>query len=234
MKTNSKQKKVLIVLTSHSQMGSTGGVTGYYLPEVSHPVAQLEKKGLLIDIVSPEGGLAPMDPNSRNLTDPINKAFLARPDLLEKIENTLRPQDINPNEYSAIMYTGGHGTMWDFPGNVKLANIATQIYENGGVVAAVCHGPAALVNIKLSNGQYLIGGKRLTGFSNAEEEAAGLTKVMPFLLESELVDRGGVYSKADLWQKHIVTDGRLVTGQNPASAEGVGEQIAVLVSKLNA
>ncbi len=230
MKTNNKEKKVLIVLTSHNQMGSTGVETGYYLPEVSHPLAELEKREISVDIVSPKGGLAPMDPNSRNLSDPINKAFLARSDLVAKIENTLKPAEINSNEYSAILYAGGHGTMWDFPENVELANIASQIYESGGIVAAVCHGPAALVNIKLSDGRYLVEGKKLTGFSNAEEEAAKLTNVMPFLLESKLVERGGVYSKASLWQEHVVNDQRLVTGQNPASAKEVGKQVALLVS----
>lgn len=120
--------------------------------------------------------------------------------------------------------------MWDFPENVELANLAGQIYENGGVIAAVCHGPAALVNIKLSNGRYLIEGKRLTAFSNAEEIAAELSDIMPFLLESKLVDRGAIYSSAGLWQKHITVDDRLVTGQNPASAEGVGEAVATIIS----
>ncbi|MGZ3773329.1 MAG: type 1 glutamine amidotransferase domain-containing protein [Pseudobdellovibrionaceae bacterium] len=231
MKTTSSSKKVLIVVTSHSQMGSTGKATGYYLPEVSHPVAQLEKRGLIVDIVSPLGGKAPMDPSSRDLNDPINKAFLERSDLVEKIENTLRPQDVKPENYAAILYAGGHGTMWDFPANGELADLAAKIYENGGVVAAVCHGPAALLNIKLKDGRYLVDGKKLTGFSNAEEAAANLTDVMPFLLESELINRGGVYSKANLWQKYVVTDGRLVTGQNPASAEGVGEAVAKIISQ---
>ncbi len=230
METNNEQKKILIIVTSHNQMGSTGVETGYYLPEVSHPLVELEKRKISVDFVSPKGGLAPMDPNSRNLNDPINKAFLARLDLVTKIENTLKPVDINPNEYSAILYAGGHGTMWDFPENIELANIASQIYENGGIVAAVCHGPAALVNIKLSDGRYLVEGKHLTGFSNAEEDAAELTDVMPFLLESKLIERGGIYSKASLWQEHVVNDQRLVTGQNPASAKEVGKQVAMIVS----
>jgi putative intracellular protease/amidase len=223
--------KVLIVLTSHNQLGTTGLPTGYYLPEVSHPAVQLERNGLQFDIASPKGGLAPMDLSSRDLSDPVNKSFLERADLVAKIENTLRPEDINPKDYSAILYAGGHGTMWDFPENEGFAKIAAQIYENGGVVAAVCHGPAALINIKLSNGEYLVQGKKLTGFSNAEEEAAGLTNVMPFLLETALVARGGIYSKADLWQSHVVNNQRLVTGQNPASAVGVGEQIALLLKE---
>lgn len=233
MKTNNNQKKVLIVVTSHDQVGSTGKATGYYLPEVSHPVAQFEKNGLSVEFASPKGGRAPMDPKSRDLSDAANKAFLERSDLVKKIENTLRPNEIDPNDYHAIFYAGGHGTMWDFPENKEFAEIAAQIYENGGVVAAVCHGPAALVNIKLKNGRYLVDGKQVAGFSNAEEAAAGLTHLMPFLLESKLVDRGAIYSKADLWQKHVITDERLVTGQNPASSEGVGAQVAKLVLGIN-
>ena len=164
MKTKSNQKKVLIVVTSHNQMGTTGESTGYYLPEVSHPVAQLEERGIAIDIVSPKGGNAPMDPNSRDLSDPVNKSFLERSDLVTKIENTLRPQGVNPKEYAAILYAGGHGTMWDFPENNDLAKIAAEIYDGGGIVAAVCHGPAALVNIKLKNGRYLVDGKKADRF----------------------------------------------------------------------
>lgn len=233
MKTNNNQKKALIVVTSHNKMGLTGKETGYYLSEVSHPVAQLEKSGISVDFVSPRGGNAPMDPNSRDLSDLVNKSFLEREDLVNKIKNTLRPEDIDPEDYQAILYAGGHGTMWDFPENFDLANIASQIFENGGVVAAVCHGPAALVNIKLKNGRYLVDGKQVTSFSNAEETAANLSEVMPFLLESKLIDRGANYLKADLWQKHVIIDERLITGQNPASAEGVGDAVAKMVVGLN-
>lgn len=232
MTTQAKSKKVLIALTSHDQLGDTGRATGYYLPEVSHPVVQLERNGITVDLVSPKGGLAPMDPSSRNLSDPINKEFLSRPDLVSKIENSLRAEDVIPSEYSAILYAGGHGTMWDFPQDSALAKIASEIYENGGVVAAVCHGPAALLNIKLKDGTHLLEGRQVTGFSNSEEEAAKLTQVMPFLLESELIDRGASYSKAGLWEKHVVVDGRLITGQNPASAEGVGRAVASAVLAL--
>lgn len=221
--------KVLIVVTSHNQMGNTGKPTGYYLPEVSHPALTLQKHGIEFDIVSPSGGEAPMDESSRDLSDPQNKEFLSHPENVHKLKNTLKPSDVNPQVYSAILYAGGHGTMWDFKDNVELSTLAAQIYEKGGVVAAVCHGPAALLNIKLSDSKYLIAGKKLTGFSNAEEEAASLTKVMPFLLETELKAKGGVYSKAPLWAENVIVDGRLVTGQNPASAEGVGKEIVKLI-----
>lgn len=221
--------KVLIVVTSHNQMGNTGKPTGYYLPEVSHPALTLQKHGIAFDIVSPKGGDAPMDESSRDLSDPQNKEFLSNPEYLKKLKNTLKPSEVNPQDYAAIIYAGGHGTMWDFKDNAELSTLAAQIYEQGGVVAAVCHGPAALLNIKLSDSTYLINGKQLTGFSNDEEEAAELTKIMPFLLETELKARGAIYSKAALWNKKVVVDGRLVTGQNPASAEGVGEAIVKLL-----
>lgn len=223
--------KVLIVVTSHSELGTTGRPTGYYLPEVTHPAHALELKGIEFDIASIKGGKAPMDERSRDLSDPINKKYLSRVDFLKKIEKTLKLADVNPSNYNAILFAGGHGTMWDFRNNLALSDLATKIYENGGVVAAVCHGPAALLDIKLSTGDYLLKDKKVAGFSNAEEEAAGLNMVMPFLLESELVERGGKYTKAALWEKHVVVDERLVTGQNPASANAVGEAIAKLLKE---
>lgn len=221
--------KALIVVTSHSQLGSTGKPTGYYLPEVSHPYAAMTAKGIEVDIASPKGGVAPLDPNSLDLKDPINKKFWETPATRAKLENTLALSKIDPSKYDAILFAGGHGTMWDFRENRDIQKLTAAIYEKKGVVAAVCHGPAALVDVKLSDGKYLVAGKNVGGFSNAEEEAAGLTKVMPFLLETELVARGARYTKAALWQKHVVVDGRLVTGQNPASAEGVGEAVATVL-----
>jgi putative intracellular protease/amidase len=170
-----------------------------------------------------------MDESSRDLSDPQNKEFLSHPEYVKKLKNTLKPSEVSPYQYAAILYAGGHGTMWDFKDNTELSTLASQIYEKSGVVAAVCHGPAALLNIKLSDSSYLISGKQLTGFSNDEEEAAKLTKIMPFLLETELKAKGGIYSKASLWNKNVVVDGRLVTGQNPVSAEGVGEAIVKLL-----
>ncbi len=217
------KKKALIIVTSHDKLGNTGQQTGYYLPEVTHPYLELTKAGFEVEIVSPRGGKAPMDERSR---EPI-----ADRELESKLDRTLAPSEIRAEEFSAILFAGGHGTMWDFPQDERLAAIAAAIYERGGVVAAVCHGPAALVGIRLSNGKFLVDGKSVTGFSNAEEDAAGLTDVMPFLLESKLVERGASYSKAPLWQNHVVVSERLVTGQNPASAAGVGAAVARLLSR---
>lgn len=217
--------KVLIVVTSHSLLGNTGQLTGYYLPEVSHPFFELEKAGFQIDIASPNGGKAPMDERSRDLQDPENRKFLNRKDLVNKIENTIPLSDVKPSDYQAIFFAGGHGTMWDFSENTDLTKISAAIYEKGGAVAAVCHGPAALLNIRLSNGKYLVDGKKVAAFSNNEEEAAGLTKIMPFLLETELIKRGAIYSKASLWKSHVQVSDRLVTGQNPESAKKVAQEL---------
>lgn len=223
--------KVLIVVTSHSQLGTTGKTTGYYLSEVTHPVAVLEKSGLSVDIASPQGGKAPMDESSLDLKDPVNKSYMGNSEFVKKLNNTLKLSKVDSSKYSAILFAGGHGTMWDFKDDSAIGNVAKSIYEKGGVVAAVCHGPAALINIKLSNNDYLIKGKNVAGFSNDEEKTVGLTKVVPFSLEDELVNRGAKYSKTGLWGKHVVVDGRLVTGQNPASAEGVGEEVAKILKK---
>jgi putative intracellular protease/amidase len=223
--------KVVIVVTSHDRLGDTGKPTGYYLPEVSHPYYALREAGIEVDIASPRGGQAPMDENSRDRTDPANARMLDTEADRAKLERTLPVAELNPADYRGILFAGGHGTMWDFRGNPDFQRVAGAIYDGGGVVAAVCHGPAALVDLKDGSGEYLVAGKQVTGFSNAEEDAAELTPVMPFLLESMLVERGGRYQKAaGLWQECVVTDGRLVTGQNPASAAGVGRALARLLA----
>ena len=223
-------KKVLFVVTSHDKIGDTGQPTGYYLAEVSHPWDVLHNAGFEIDFVSPKGGKAPVD--GFNLEDPINKKFWDDTQYHTKIEKTKKPSEVKPEEYSAIFYAGGHGTMWDFAVNIELAEIASKIYENNGIVSAVCHGPAGLVNIKLSNGKYLIDGKKINSFTNEEEVAVGLEKVVPFMLETTLIERGAKFEKSGLWQKHVTTDQRVVTGQNPQSAQGVGEATLAELKKL--
>lgn len=218
---NKMEKKILFVVTSHDQKGDTGVKTGYYLSEVSHPWEVLHSAGYEIDFVSPKGGKAPVD--GFNMDDPINKKFWDDKVYRNKVENTFKPSKINPKDYIAIHYAGGHGTMWDFADNEEIAEIARQIYENNGVVSAVCHGPAGLVNIKLNNGKYLVDGKKVNAFTNEEEVAVKLENVVPFLLESKLIERGAKFEKSGLWQKHVTVDQRLVTGQNPQSAEGIGQ-----------
>ena len=230
-KLSKMKKKILFVVTSHDKKGNTGQPTGYYLPEVTHPWDVLHEAGYEIDIVSPKGGKAPID--GFNLEDPINKKFWDDIKYRAKIENTLKPEEVKAEEYAAIFYAGGHGTMWDFADNTDLAKLAAQIYEGGGVVSAVCHGPAALVNIKLNDGRYLVSGKKINAFTNEEETAVGLENVVPFLLETKLIERGAHFEKSGLWQKHVVSDQRVITGQNPQSAHGVGEATLAELSKLN-
>ncbi len=220
-------QKVLIVLTSHDTLGDTGKETGFYLPEVTHPLHAFTKAGLTVDFVSPKGGKAPMV--GVDLEDPLNKAFLDDSEQVARVENTLNPAQIDPAEYGAIFYAGGHGTMWDFVDNQELAAIAAAIYEAGGVVGAVCHGPAALVNLKLSDGSYLVANKTVAAFTNEEEAAVGLTDIVPFLLEAKLIERGANFTKVANFQVCVVECDRLVTGQNPASAAGVGEKMVELV-----
>jgi putative intracellular protease/amidase len=220
-------QKVLIVLTSHDTLGDTGKETGFYLPEVTHPLDAFTKAGLMVDFVSPKGGKAPMV--GIDLEDPLNKAFLDDLEQVSRVENTLNPAQIDPAKYGAIFYAGGHGTMWDFADNQELAAIAAAIYEAGGVVGAVCHGPAGLVNIKLSDGAYLVANKTVAAFTNEEEAAVGLTDIVPFLLEAKLIERGANFTKVANFQACVVEYDRLVTGQNPASAAGVGEKMVELM-----
>ncbi|WP_211659796.1 type 1 glutamine amidotransferase domain-containing protein [Pedobacter ureilyticus] len=217
------KKKILFVVTSHDKKGNTNEKTGYYLGEVSHPWEVLVEAGYEIDFVSPKGGNPPVD--GFDLNDPVNKMFWEDKHYHQKITNSLKPSEVKPQDYVAIFYAGGHGAMWDLPNNTELTNIASKIYEQNGIVSAVCHGPAGLLNIKLSNGKYLIAGKKVNGFSNEEEELVKLTQIVPFLLENQMKDRGGVYEKSAPWQNHVTVDGRLITGQNPQSAKAVGEAI---------
>lgn len=217
-----------MVLTSHNTLGDTGKETGFYLPEVTHPYDAFARAGFEVDFVSPQGGKAPMIGVDRQ--DPLNQAFLDDSAKVAKVENTLHPTQVDASQYDAIFYAGGHGTMWDFPNNARLAQIAVAIYEQGGVVGAVCHGPAGLVNIILSTGEYMVAGKQVAAFTNQEEIAVSLTEVVPFLLESSLIERGAEVMKAPNFQVQVVVSDRLVTGQNPASAAGVGEAMATLLN----
>lgn len=218
---------ILFVLTSHSVKGTTGKPTGWYLSEAAHPWKVLHDKGMQVEFMSPQGGSPPVD--GFDLKDPINKEFWENPAVQSGLKNTLTPDKVDFRKYAAIHFVGGHGAMWDFPGNAALAKIAAGIYENKGVVSAVCHGPAGLVDVKLSSGAYLLKGKRVAGFTNDEEAAVGLTEVVPFLLADRLKERGAIHVPAEKWTDNVQVDGRLVTGQNPQSAGTVGRRLAELL-----
>ena len=223
--------KVLIVLTSHALLGMTGKTTGYYLSELSHPYHELQKAGVEITIASVKGGEAPVDPKSLKMDDPINKEFWNSPEIQKKLKNTVSLSRINPKNYNGVIFSGGHGTMWDFRGNKEVKRLIKSIYEEGGVVAAVCHGPAALLDIKLSNGKYLVEGKKVAAFTNKEEDAVKLTKEMPFLLETDLKKNGAKFIGKDNWSENVQVSERLVTGQNPASASLLGKEVVKLLKK---
>lgn len=224
------EEKVLFVVTSVGQMGSTEESTGYYLSEVTHPWKVLHDS-YDIDIVSPEGGKAPVD--GFDLDDPINKEVWETDEFYNKVMNTMVPNEVHPDEYKGIFFAGGHGTMWDFPRCKELADIAVRIYENGGIVGAVCHGPAIFYNMRLSDGNYLIDGLKLTAFTNEEETQSGKAAIVPFLLESGLMERGAKFKKAAPFQPNVVIDRRVVTGQNPASATRVGHEILRLLNEMD-
>ena len=225
---NSSQK-ILIVVTNHDRLGTTGRKTGFYLDEVAHPHAVFTQAGFEVDFVSPTGEDAPIDPKSYDLDDPLNRQFVENEAVMAQIEDTLSPQEIDPSEYGAVFFAGGHGVMWDLPDNQELAQITATIYEQGGIVGAVCHGPAGLVNVRLSDGSYLVAGKEIAAFTNEEEEAVELTDQMPFLLETKLIERGAQHTEADNFQSHVVVSDRLVTGQNPASATQTAEEMVELL-----
>lgn len=222
-------KKILFVVTSHGELGDTGKPTGYWLSEVTHPWSVLSGT-YEIDVVSPKGGKPPVD--GFDLSDPINKKYWDDPAWQKKMDHTMTPDMVKPEEYCTIFYAGGHGAMWDFPNNTALAKIAQAIHDKGGLVSAVCHGPAGLLDIHLDNGELLIKGKKLDSFTNAEEELNGTAKVVPFLLQTALVDKGAIFDEAPPWHDHVVVTGRLVTGQNPQSALSLGKKLLEMIPKL--
>ncbi|KAL9087759.1 MAG: hypothetical protein Q9165_006526 [Trypethelium subeluteriae] len=220
--------KVLFVLTSHNKLGNLDKPTGWYLPELAHPYHVLEPKTEII-VASPKGGEAPLDPASVEMfKDDVSVNFLNTKQSVWK--NTQRLDEFvgKAKEYDAIFYVGGHGPMFDLVDNSTSQQLIREFWEAGKVVSAVCHAPAVFVNVKLSDGSGLLQGKTVTGFSTAEETQVGLMEAVPFLPEDGLNKAsGGKYVKAaEPWGEKVVVDGKLISGQNPASATGVGEAIA--------
>lgn len=217
---NPQIKPVLFVLTSHGTKGSSGLPTGYYLGEVTHPLAELQDAGIAVEFASIQGGEPPVD--GLELNDPINARYWNDPTFREAVRHTTKLAEVDASRYSAVFYAGGHGAMWDFPQSEAVQRVTREVYEAGGLVGAVCHGPAALVNVTLSNGDYLVAGKKVSAFTDEEERAVQLDGTVPFLLASQLAAHGAQHQPAANWACQVVTDGRLVTGQNPQSAAGVG------------
>ena len=217
--------KILIVLTSHSALGNTGEKTGFWIEEFAAPYYVLADAGAEITIASPKGGQPPVDPKSeaKDAQTPATERFYKDVDLIDKVAHTLNLSDVKQEDYDAVFYPGGHGPMWDLAIDKNSIQLIEGFYNHEKPIAFVCHAPAALVNVKAENGEPLVKGKQVTGFSNTEEEAVKLTKLVPFLLEDELTKHGAHYSKGADWSSYVKQDGLLITGQNPASSEAVAK-----------
>ena len=224
-------KKVLFVVTSHDKLGNTGEKTGFWVEELAAPYYELLDQGVDITIATPKGGQPPIDPKSEDESAATEdtKRFYMDEQLLEKLKHTQKLANIRPNDYDAVFYPGGHGPLWDLVEDENSITLIENFYSKNKPVGFVCHAPAALKNVKI-NGDYLVKGKKLTGFSNSEEDAVGLTDIVPVLLEDALQKNGAIYSKVADWQPYAVEDGLLITGQNPASSKLVAQK---MLSKLN-
>lgn len=230
-------RAVLVVITNVSRYATVDRPTGYWVAEVAQPAALFESKGIRVDFASIKGGPVPIDPSSdpRNPQghagqDPVSLGFLGDARVQERLARTARLADVNLSAYDAIFFAGGTGAAFDFPGDTSVQGAARSMFERGKVVAAVCHGTAALVDVKLSDGSFLLRGRKATGFSNKEEEMAGNLKgTLPFSIEDEMGKRGALYSAGAPWQPNAVRDGRLITGQQPQSARAMAEAVAAAI-----
>jgi len=223
-------KKILVAMTTVEKYPNINRATGIWLGEAVHFVEKVEQAGFEVD-VTPTGGYTPIDPHSLALAEPVDWAWYQKREFMNRLGITLTPAQVNPDDYVAIYFVGGHGVMWDFPENQELQALSRRIYEAGGYVTSVCHGAVALLNITLSDGSLLIKDKQVTGFSNEEERQAQLDQFVPFMTEDALLSRGARYAKAELsWAPFALEDARVITGQNPASGGPVAD---LLIQALN-
>lgn len=227
-----QKTKVLFVLTSHNKLGDTGELTGSWIEEFATPYYFFLDKGIEVVIATPKGGQAPIDPksNDQSFQTPATKRFYADKNAQKALSNTVKITSVKQKDFKAVFYPGGHGPMWDLATDKNSIQLIQDFYNNSKPIAFVCHAPAALINVKDKDGKYLIAGKKVTGFTNTEEGAVGLTRVVPFLLEDKLKEHGGEFSHGSDWSSYVVEDGLLLTGQNPQSSEEVATK---LLSKIN-
>ena len=225
--------RILMIVTSHDKMGDTGHKTGIWLEELAAPYFRFRDAGADITLASPKGGQPPLDPNSQvpdALTE-ATKRFEGDEEAQKAFANTVTLDGLKADDYDALFYPGGHGPLWDLATDVKSIALIEAFVAQDKPVAAVCHGPAAFVNAKTKDGKPLVAGKKVTGFTNDEEKAVGLEKVVPLLIEDEFTKQGGLYERADMWASHAVVDGKLVTGQNPASSDAAADAVVKLLGK---
>jgi putative intracellular protease/amidase len=224
--------KVLMVLTSHDQLGNTGRKTGFWLEELAAPYYVFKDSGAEITLASPKGGRPPLDPKSNEpefRTD-LTRRFENDAAAEAQLDKTVRLSSVTQESFDTVFYPGGHGPMWDLAEDKDSIKLIESFIAAGKHIALVCHAPGVLRHVKTEEGKPFVEGKTVTGFTNGEEEEVGLTKVVPFLVEDELMRLGATFSKVKNWGVHTVTDGRLITGQNPASS---GPGAKVLIEKLN-
>ena len=225
--------KVLMVLTSHSELGNTGKKTGFWIEEFAAPYYTLKDAGADITLASPKGGQPPIDPKSAepSAQTESTKRFDKDAELQKLLANTKKLGEVKAADFDAVFFPGGHGPLWDLTKDPDSIKLIQEFWSAKKPVAAVCHAPSVLLNVKDENGEPLVKGKKVTGFTNTEEEAVQLTKVVPFLLEDELKNKGGQYSKKEDWASYVVKDGMLITGQNPASSEAAAKELLALLKK---
>lgn len=227
--------KILVVMTNHSAYPSRSDKTGLWLTELTHFYDVALAAGYDMDFVSPLGGQVPLDERSLKsiYLDKSARDHLADPAFMQRLKTTLAPSVINPSQYKAIYYTGGHGTMWDFPNNKALQNISEQIYRQGGIVSAVCHGVGGLLPLQDENGKPLIADRTVTGFANIEETLSGIKSQVPFSLQNGLIERGAKYKQAFVpFTSYVVSDDRIITGQNPQSSKEIAEAVVKRLSSI--
>ena len=215
--------KILIVLTSHGELGNSGEKTGFWIEEFAAPYFVLADAGAEITIASPKGGQPPVDPKSEleGAQTAATKRFYKDETAINKVAHSVKLSEIKYEAYDAVFYPGGHGPLWDLATDAQSIKLIENFYNHQKPIAFVCHSPAALVNVKAENGEPLVKGKYLTSFSNSEEAAVNLTHIVPFLLEDKLKSLGAHYSNIRSWESYVQQDGLLITGQNPNSSEGV-------------
>jgi len=225
--------KILMVLTSHDRLGDTGRKTGFWLEELAAPYYAFKDAGAQIVLASPKGGQPPLDPKSNEpaFQTELTHRFEEDPAAMAQLAATVRLDSVSAADFDTVFYPGGHGPMWDLAEDADSIRLLEAFDAAGKLLTLVCHAPGVLRHVKGQDGQPLVAGKTVTGFTNAEEEAVGLTKVVPFLVEDELKAKGAHFSKGDDWLPHVVVDGRLITGQNPASSGPAAERLLALMAQ---